>query len=206
MPDSFIRFSDLKDSHPSQIDGAHDLLALAHPDENSSTGYTSMTTTPNALGAHAVEDQTFVNLKTSNKTIRGAINQTLSNLAPDFNTTAGSTYSEGDCVLYNGALKKCINPNGTTSGTFIDADWTDIKAVDVGSGGGGGSWVDLTGTLVAGQTSVTIQDSVITTLSTIDYYTDVFGVNPTDVAVTTGQVVLTFEAQQSDVGVKVRVS
>lgn len=73
-------------------------------------------------------------------------------------------------------------------------------------GGGGSSWTDLTGTLMAGQTSVTIQNASITTSSTIDYYTDVFGINPTNVVVTTGQVVLTFEAQSSNLGVKVRVS
>lgn len=153
MPDTFIRFSDMKDSHPSPIDGANDLLAIAHKDQTSATGYTSMTTTPNALGAHAVEDQTFVNFQTTAKTVEGAINELVQ-----------------------------------------------------GGGGGGSSWTELIGTLVAGQTSVTIQNSVITTSSTIDYYTDVFGVNPTNIVLTTGQVVLTFEAQSSDLGVKVRVS
>ncbi len=149
MPDTFIRFSDLKDSHPSPIDGANDLLAIAHKDENSSTGYNSMSVTPNALGAHAVEDQTFVNLQTENKTIRNAINE-----------------------LHNKKL----------------------------------AVTDLTDTLTAGQTSLTIQNAVIATTSTIDIFTDTFGVNPTNVVVTTGQIVLTFEAQQSDLGVKVRVS
>lgn len=148
MPDTFIRFSDMKDSHPSPIDGANDLLAIAHKDINSSTGYNSMTVTPNALGSHAVEDQTFVNLTTNVKTVEGAINEINSKIA----------------------------------------------------------LVEVTGTLIAGQTSVTLQDASITTSSTIDCYTNVFGVNPTDIVVTTGQVVLTFEAQSSDLGVKVRVS
>ena len=67
-------------------------------------------------------------------------------------------------------------------------------------------WTDLTGTLTAGSTSLTIQHDVITTTTTIEIYTDTFGVNPTNVVVTTGQIVLTFNAQASDVGVKVRVS
>ena len=106
MPDTYIRFSDLKDTHPSPIDGANDLLAIAHKDTQSSTGYTSMTVTPNSLGAHAVEDQTFANLKTSNKTVEGAVNQTISNFANDYDAT--QTYALNSCVLYAGVLYKCI--------------------------------------------------------------------------------------------------
>ena len=149
MPDTFIRFSDMKDSHPSPIDGANDLLAIAHKDISSSTGYNSMTVTPNALGAHAVEDQTFVNLQTTQKTVEGAINE-----------------------LNTGKL----------------------------------TVTDLTGTLTAGQTQVVINNAIITINSTVEVFTNVYGVNPTNVVVATGSVTLTFEAQQSDIGVKVRVS
>lgn len=67
-------------------------------------------------------------------------------------------------------------------------------------------WIDLIGTLTAGQTSITLSDSIITTDSTFDFYTDTFGANPTNVVATNGSITLTFEAQQSDVGVKVRVT
>lgn len=67
-------------------------------------------------------------------------------------------------------------------------------------------WTDLTGTLTAGSTSLTIQHEIITTTTTIEIYTDTFGINPTNAVVTTGQIVLTFNAQASDVGVMVRVS
>lgn len=67
-------------------------------------------------------------------------------------------------------------------------------------------WTDLTATLTAGSTSLTIQHDVITTTTTIEIYTDTFGVNPTNVVVTTGQIMLTFNARASDVGVMVRVS
>lgn len=67
-------------------------------------------------------------------------------------------------------------------------------------------WTDVTGTLQAGSTSITLSDNAITTSSTIDVYTDTFGVNPTNMVVTTGQVVLTFPAQASNLGVKVRVT
>lgn len=71
---------------------------------------------------------------------------------------------------------------------------------------GGGSWTDVVGTLTAGQTTLTLTNSAITTDSTLDFYTDTFGINPTNVTVTTGSVILTFEAQANDIEVKVRVS
>lgn len=65
--------------------------------------------------------------------------------------------------------------------------------------------IEATGTLTAGQTSLTIQNANILTTSTIDVYTDVYGISPESVTVATGSVTLTFEAQASDLGVKVKV-
>ena len=62
---------------------------------------------------------------------------------------------------------------------------------------------EVTGTLTAGSTSITLQDASITTTSTIDIYTDVFGISPESVSVATGSITITFEAQASDLGVKV---
>ena len=67
-----------------------------------------------------------------------------------------------------------------------------------------GKW--LTGTLSVCSTTVTISDASILTTSNIDIYTDVFGVNPTNAVVTSGQIVLTFDAQESAVNVKVKVT
>ena len=67
-------------------------------------------------------------------------------------------------------------------------------------------WTDLVGTLTAGQTSLTIQNALIATNKTIEVYTDTFGVNPVNVVVTTGQIVLTFNSRSSDLGVMVRIS
>ena len=64
----------------------------------------------------------------------------------------------------------------------------------------------LTGTLTAGQTSVTISDASITTTSDIDIYTDVYGIAPETVTVATGSVTLTFEARSADLHIKLRVS
>ena len=63
----------------------------------------------------------------------------------------------------------------------------------------------ITGTLTAGSTSLVLSNSAITTDSTIDIYTDKWGVNPTDVVVETGKVTLTFEAQATALNVKVEV-
>jgi len=65
---------------------------------------------------------------------------------------------------------------------------------------------EVSGTLTAGSTSITLSDAAITTSSTIDIYTDTYGVNPTAVTVSTGSVAMTFESQASNVSVKVRVS
>ena len=66
-------------------------------------------------------------------------------------------------------------------------------------------FVEVTGTLLTGATSLTLSDASITLSSTLDFFTDVYGVSPSDVVVSTGSVVLTFEAQENDVSVKVRV-
>jgi len=62
-----------------------------------------------------------------------------------------------------------------------------------------------TTTLTAGQTSITITDSRITTDSALSFYTSVYGVNPTEVSVATGSVTLTFDEQDADMTVGVRV-
>lgn len=69
----------------------------------------------------------------------------------------------------------------------------------------GSPYTDLIDTLETGETTLTIQDSCITTSSTLDIYTDTYGVTPTNVSVSTGSITLTFDTQASDVSVKVRV-
>ncbi len=68
-----------------------------------------------------------------------------------------------------------------------------------------GDVVNLYATLATGNTSVTISSSAIHTNSTIDIYTD-NDVDYISAVVTEGQIVITFDAQASDLGVKVRVS
>ncbi len=63
----------------------------------------------------------------------------------------------------------------------------------------------LTGTLVTGQTSVEIEDESITTGKMYDIFTDVYGLEPTNVAISTGRITLTFDAQGANITVKVKV-
>ena len=130
-----------------------------------------------------------------------------------------STPSDGQALLYDSANSKWKNGAVASSvASLTDVNLTnladgEILKYDSASGkwvnateSGGASWTDLTGTLTAGQTTLTIQNAVITTDSTFDFYTSVFGVCPIDVAVTTGQIVLTFNTQSVDINVKVRVT
>lgn len=118
MPDTYIRFSDLKDSHPSPIDGANDLLAIAHKDTQSPTGYNSMSVTPNALGAHSIEDQTFVNLHTTQKTVEGAINEIADNAPPHTYSTTEQvvgTWIDGSTVYE----KVCTGTTNTSTSQVL---------------------------------------------------------------------------------------
>ena len=65
--------------------------------------------------------------------------------------------------------------------------------------------VELTSTLTAGATSLTFINSKITTNSTVDIYSSVYGVNPKTVTLSNGSIAMTFKAQSSDVSVKVVV-
>ena len=107
--------------------------------------------------------------------------------------------------LGQGGTTVIANPQGTPT--------DELQTIQIGNdiyeivgGGGGGNWVDVKGTLTAGQTSITLTNANILTTSTLDFYTDKFGVNPTNVVVSNGSVTLTFDAQSSDLAVKVRVT
>lgn len=66
-------------------------------------------------------------------------------------------------------------------------------------------YTDVTGTLTAGSTSITLSDNSITSSSTIEVFNDL-DVPYNSKTVTTGSITLTFDAQQSNMSVKVRVS
>ena len=85
---------------------------------------------------------------------------------------------------------------------------TEIRYKDIsyGDNGGGSSWIDIQGTLLVGNTSVTLNNPSIKNTSNFEFFTDVFGVCPTNVSVSNGSITLTFDEQANDLGVKVRVT
>jgi hypothetical protein len=95
-----------------------------------------------------------------------------------------SNLSDGDVLKYNSSIGKF--ENGQLS--FIPT-------------------VELTPqTLVAGQTSVTFTNAAITTSCTIDIYTDPEIPHDPITVDTDGEVTIYFDAQSTDVIVKVRIS
>lgn len=65
--------------------------------------------------------------------------------------------------------------------------------------------VTSSSTLSAGQTSITINNDNIRGNSLIDVYTDVFGVDPTNITMSSGSCTLTFDEQAVDVSVRLVV-
>ena len=66
-------------------------------------------------------------------------------------------------------------------------------------------YTEVTGTLTAGETSITLSDASITTSSTFELFNDL-DVPYNSKSVSTGSITYTFDAQQTDMVVKVRVS
>lgn len=83
-----------------------------------------------------------------------------------------------------------------------ELDTTDKKPVGAINEVADTLGVMLEGTLEAGQTSMTIQNSHITVNSMVDIHTDI---SPISVTTSTGQLILTFEEQEEDLTVKVVV-
>lgn len=69
----------------------------------------------------------------------------------------------------------------------------------------GSTGVAVTGTLLAGDTTVTLSDNAIHVTSLIDIFTGVYGVVPSAVAVNEGSVTLTFTAQAQNLPVAIIV-
>lgn len=120
------------------------------------------------------------------------IRNTQTMIAPAFDNT--STYAVGDIVTYGHNLY--IFKSAHSVGDW-NANEVDVYEVTKNS--------IITGTLTAGQTSITLDSDYITTDSVLDFYTSIYGVNPLTVSVVAGHVTLTFNAQASnmDVGVKI---
>lgn len=109
-----------------------------------------------------------------------------------------------DGVSYNTAPSTAsgLPYNNSTSGLSS----SNVQgAIDELAQGGGTPWTDVTGTLSSGSTSITLSDSAITTSSTIEVFNDL-DIPYNSKTLTTGSIILTFDAQQSNMTVMVRVS
>ena len=133
-------------------------------------------------------------------------------------TTAVTTAGAWDSTKWTETLVMDEVEAGGGGGTTVVANPSgeatdDLTKVQIGStiydipsgGSSGGVGKILKGVLTAGQTSITFNHGSITTSSLIDYYTSIFGVNPTNASGSTGSVTLTFAAQSSDMDVAIIV-
>lgn len=112
-----------------------------------------------------------------------------------------ATYSNKTSVRSGGVTQDVISLK-TLSVGYVNNSWTSGT---ITTNLAPTRWIDVIGTLSAGSTSITLSNSAITTSSTIQVFTDL-GVDYNSITVAAGSVTLTFDAQASDMGVKVRVS
>ena len=142
-----------------------------------------------------VADASYVhtdnNYTTAEKNKLADLNQVEAN--PSSGTSAGNLNS-----IEIGGTKYDI-PSGGSGGTTVIANPTgtptdELNTIQIGNdiyeipqgGSGSASWKDVTGILTAGQTSITLSSLYILTTSTLDFYTDKFGVNPTNMELIPG--------------------
>ena len=118
-------------------------------------------------------------------------------------TTEISDGSTTNPITVNG---KSVTAEAGDVVTYADAEfafngtaWQEFGGVYVAP------WVDITGTLEAGQTEITLNNSTITTNSTIEVF-DEFDIPYNSKTVSTGSITLTFDEQDADMTVKVRIS
>lgn len=70
------------------------------------------------------------NLDTDEQDIFGAINEVNAkamNIAAEYDET--ESYSKGDYCIYQNTAYRCIKASGTTTGTFVTADWAQTKVL-----------------------------------------------------------------------------
>lgn len=79
-----------------------------------------------------------------------------------------------------------------------------FRVTPTGGNGDGDNYLDITGTLAAGETEITLTDSHIETDGIYDFYTSKYGVVPTAVEIAAGSITLTFDVQSENIIVMVR--
>ena len=115
-----------------------------------------------------------------------------------------ATYNMGDVMNYNGTLYECIADNVT--GAWDASKWQVQKVTDAMTAINKQTYKDFSGTLIAGNTTIGISDSFITSDSLIDVYCSAYGLSPQSVSASVGSVTVIFPAQGSDIDYVIRVS
>jgi hypothetical protein len=176
--DDFALVSDLKNYAPK---------SHSHPEYQTTAGMTNYSTT-----SHKHEDY----LTTS---------KALSDYAPkihshdQYQTTAGMTGYSTTSHTHSQYL--------STSGTAANSNKLgNVAASAYLTTASGKKFYEVSGTLAAGATSLSLSNGNITTASTIDVYSSVYGISPTKMTVSAGKVNMTFDAQTVAATIKVRAS
>lgn len=131
----------------------------------------------------------------------------------DTNYTQNAIYNAQDLIdSISGTPHRFVVCNDSMTNWFDVTDVDELTSVtssfyikEVYGYKFGEAHTDITGTLTAGSTSITLSDNSITTSSTIEVFNDL-DIPYNSKTLSTGSVTLTFDAQQSDMAVKVRVS
>lgn len=92
-------------------------------------------------------------------------------------------------------MSKFCFDNGKNLFETYDADEIDEKT---------GKAV-LSGVLTAGDSTITFESGFIDENSSFDFYTSIYGINPSSVVVDSGSIELRFEPIGVDLGVKIRI-
>lgn len=149
---------------------------------------------------------------TSNRWINSTGGGTGATDLSGLNDVAITTPSASQVLKYNGTSGKWENSSDTSSVVIPNPPGTATETLTGLSIDGtiygissGVSWIDLTGTLTAGSTSITFTNVAITTTSTVQVFTS-DGTEYNSITISTGEIILTFDAQSSDLSVKVRLT
>lgn len=170
-------------------------------DTAQSTATNAQTDATSAVNSVSTLSTTVSSLSTAIGNINGTLNTITSLIGNGTPTTTDHTII--------GAINELHADQGDLSSLQTTDKSSLVAAInEVAQGGGGGVSSEVQrGTLTAGQTSVTLtfSDQTISATSLIDVYAE-DGLNFTAISTTSTTVVLTFEAQASNVAVAARVT
>lgn len=154
---------------------------------------TSPDTIPLALGGNSMLTIQISDTEATTLYNNGIIPKSYGGSLTVVNSGGRSSYQYIPMGAYSAIYRRDIY-NYITSKPITWSDWKKLNA-----------YIELTGTLKAGATTITLTDSAITTDSKFDFYTSIYGVSPTNVAVASGSITLEFDTQETDMNVEVRV-